>query len=101
MLVSLDTRIPLQSQQTMPNSIEIGQRTGYEQSIGILHETAIAHLGETEDALDDQERISTLARTFDLVVFFDFSAAESGLFRVALWWVKSSALGACALMTLV
>src|ERR1017187_3644052 len=54
---SLDARIPLQSQQSMANSIEIGQRTGHEQSIGILHETAIAHLGETEDALDDQERM--------------------------------------------
>jgi len=37
---------------------------------------------------------STLARTLDLVVFFAFSAFDSGLFRVPLWWVKSRALEA-------
>ena len=41
----------------MANHVQIGQRTGHEQSIGILHEPAIAHFGETEDALDDQERM--------------------------------------------
>ena len=56
-MASLDARIPLQSQQLTSNHVQIGQRTGHEQSIRILHETAVAHLGESEDALDDQERM--------------------------------------------
>ena len=52
---SLDARIPLQSKQSMPNHVQIGQRTGHEQSIGVLRETAVAHLGKTEDALDDAD----------------------------------------------
>ena len=54
---SLDARLPLQSQQFPANQIQIGQRTGYEQAIGILHQPAVAHLGKSEDALDDQERM--------------------------------------------
>ncbi len=44
---------------------------------------------------------STLARTLDFVVFFAHSAFESGWFRLPLWWVKSRALRACALMSSV
>ncbi len=52
---SLDARILLQSQQLTANHIQIGQGAGHEQPIGILHQTAVAHLGETEDTLDDEE----------------------------------------------
>ena len=34
---SLDGLIPLQFQQSTTNHVQIGQRTGHEQSIGILH----------------------------------------------------------------
>src|SRR6188474_934819 len=56
-LDSLEAGISLQSQQSTANHVQIGQRAGHEQSIGIFHEPAIAHLGETEDALDNQERM--------------------------------------------
>ena len=50
---SLDARTPLHSQQLTANHIQIRQGTGHERPIGILHETSVAHLGETKDALDD------------------------------------------------
>src|SRR4249920_3513526 len=54
---SQDARIPLQSHQSTANHVQIGQGTGHEQSIGVFLEPAVAHLSETKDALDDQERM--------------------------------------------
>ena len=41
----------------MANPVEIGQRAGHEQPIGIFLEPTVTHFGETEDALDDQKRM--------------------------------------------
>ena len=54
---SVDGLMPLQSQQSTTNHVQIGQRTSQEQSIGILHETAVAHLGETPQPFDDMEGV--------------------------------------------
>ena len=49
--------IPLQPQQLMANPVQIGQRAGHEQPIGIFLEPTVAHFSETEDTLDDQKRM--------------------------------------------
>lgn len=54
---SLGGLLPLQSQQSMPNHVQIGQRAGAEQAIGVFLQAAVAHLGETKDAFNDQERM--------------------------------------------
>src|SRR2546428_260324 len=53
----LDALRPLRSHQTVSNHVEICQRTGDEQAIRVFRNTAIAHLGEAEDALDDADRV--------------------------------------------
>src|SRR5215472_12822559 len=36
---------------------QIGQRAGHEQAVGVLCESAIAHLGEAEHPLNDPDRM--------------------------------------------
>ena len=50
----------LSKQQCSPHHVEIGQRTGDEQSVNVLGQTAVAHLSKAEDALDDQNRMLAL-----------------------------------------
>jgi hypothetical protein len=50
----------------------------------ILHEATVAHLGETEDALDDQEFMLDFASTFDFVVFFAYRTSGGVRSRAAL-----------------
>ena len=45
------------AQQRSSHHGQIGQRTGDEQPVGVLGDTAVAHLGETEEALDHQKRM--------------------------------------------
>src|SRR5712691_13434347 len=53
----LDALRPLQSHQAVSNHIQIRQRTRDEEPVRILRNTAIAHLGEAEDALDDADGV--------------------------------------------
>src|SRR5712691_9577842 len=53
----LDALRPLQSHQAVSHHVQIGERTGDEQAIRVLRDTAIAHLGEAEDALDDTDGV--------------------------------------------
>src|SRR6266702_822934 len=60
-----DALRPLQSHQAVSHHVQIGERTGDEQSIGVFRDPTIAHLGETEDAFDDADGVldpSTHAR---------------------------------------
>ncbi|KXK54720.1 MAG: hypothetical protein UZ07_CHB004002496, partial [Chlorobi bacterium OLB7] len=52
---SLDTPIPLDSEQVMPGHEEIGQGGHHEQAVAVLRQTSISHLGKAEHALDDEE----------------------------------------------
>src|SRR6266851_5765011 len=53
----VDALRPLQSHQAVSHHVQIGERTGDEQAIRVLRDTAIAHLGEAEDALDDADGV--------------------------------------------
>jgi hypothetical protein len=85
---------------------QIGQRADYDQAVGVLRQSAIAHLDKTEHPFDDPDGVFTpcfregrlLARTFDLVRFFARSVSSTTP-RWRWWrWVKSLALGAFYLM---
>src|SRR5712664_2093076 len=52
-----DALRPLSSEQMPARDVQIGQRTGYEQAVGVLRDAAIAHLGESEDALQNANRM--------------------------------------------
>ena len=52
---SLDAPRPWGSQQVVSGHEQIGQRTGHEQSVGVLLEPSVAHLHEAEDALEDAD----------------------------------------------
>ena len=47
-------------QQSPPNHIQIRQRARHEQPMRVLLEPFVTRLGETEDPLDDQERMFDL-----------------------------------------
>src|SRR6266849_10424658 len=51
---------PLSSEQMPARDVQIGQRTGHEQAIGVLRDAAVAHLGESEDALQNANRVLDL-----------------------------------------
>jgi hypothetical protein len=53
----LDALRPLHSHQTMSHHVQIGERAGDEQPIRVFRNTAIAHLGEAKDALDDADGV--------------------------------------------
>src|SRR5690554_850193 len=44
---------PLKAQQSPANHEDVGQRARHDQPVRILHQAAVAHFGEPEDALDD------------------------------------------------
>src|ERR1035437_5639476 len=89
-------------QQGSSHHVQIGQRTGDEQSVGILGHVAVAHLGKAEDALDDQKRMLTFGAHFRFVsILRALGRTDSGLLRLALAWVKSLALGASRRITSV
>src|SRR5215469_8740031 len=49
---------------------QIGQRAGYQQSVGVLLQPAIAHLGEAEHPLDDADRMFNPGPHFGLGAIF-------------------------------
>src|SRR5712691_1634402 len=53
----LDALRPLHSHQAVSHHVQIGERTGDEQPIRVFRNTAIAHLGEAKDALDDADGV--------------------------------------------
>src|SRR5512145_693173 len=53
----LDALRPLRSQQTASDHVEIGERASDEESMRVLRDAPIAHLGEAEDALDDADGV--------------------------------------------
>src|SRR6266704_6694837 len=53
----LDALRPLHSHQAVPHHVQIGERTGDEQPIRVFRNTAIAHLGEAKDSLDDADGV--------------------------------------------
>src|SRR3972149_5299987 len=57
LLLNLDALRPLQPQQSESDDVQIGQRAGYEQAMCVLLDAAVAHLGETEDSLDDADEV--------------------------------------------
>ena len=50
----------LTSEQVMPSHEDVRQGGHHEQSIAVLLEPSVAHLGKAEDALDDQEGVLDL-----------------------------------------
>jgi hypothetical protein len=50
------------SQERVSNEKDVGQRRGHEHAVAVLHEPAVAHLAETEDALDEPDPRSDRAR---------------------------------------
>ena len=48
----LDALRPLSSEQVVSGDEEVRQRAGDEEPMGVLGDTAVAHLGEAEHALD-------------------------------------------------
>src|SRR5581483_8173424 len=48
---------PLKSQQSTTHHIQIRQSTGDEEPVGILHDAAVANLGETEHTLEDADGV--------------------------------------------
>src|SRR5713101_4161206 len=55
-----DALRPLSSEQIPARDVQIGQRTDDEQVVGVLRDAAIAHLGESEDALQNANRVLDL-----------------------------------------
>ena len=45
------------AQQVAARDEQIGQSAGHQQTVGVLVEPAIAHLGEAEHPLDDPDRM--------------------------------------------
>src|SRR6266516_4108199 len=56
----LDALRPLNSEQVPARHEQIGQRTGHEQAIGVLRDAAVAHLVESEDALQNPNGVFDL-----------------------------------------
>src|SRR5512134_3585086 len=48
---------PLRSHQTASHHVEISERAGHEESMRVLRDAPIAHLGEAEDALDHADGV--------------------------------------------
>src|SRR5262252_2060090 len=55
-----DTLRLLQAQQTFPHDEEVRQGAGDDQSMGVLRQAAVTHLGEPEDAFDHADRMLDL-----------------------------------------
>ena len=53
----LDALRPWNSEQVVADDEQIGQRAGDEEAVRVLRDAAVAHLEETEDALDDADRM--------------------------------------------
>ena len=49
---------------------QIGQRSGHQQAMRVLRQTAIAQLGKAEHPLDDSDRMFNPGPHFGLVRFF-------------------------------
>jgi hypothetical protein len=60
---------------------QIDQGEHREGAIGVLGQATIANLGKAPDALEGQERSSTLERTLDLRRLVSLSASVNGLLR--------------------
>ncbi len=57
---SLDTLRLLQAEQVFAHHEKVRQRAGDDQPMCILHQAAVAHLGEPEDAFDHADRMLDL-----------------------------------------
>ena len=78
---------------------QIGQRAGYQHSVGVLLQPAIAHLGEAEHRLDDADRMFNPGPHFGLgAVFRSLDLIDDSAVAVARL-VKSRALGALSRIT--
>ena len=60
---------PRGSQQPSAHEVQIGQRTGDEQPMGVLFETPVADLGEMKDAFDDAKDVLDAAADLGLTRF--------------------------------
>ena len=54
---SMGAPLLLTSEQVMPSHEDVRQGGRHEQSIAVLLEPTVAHLGKAEDALDDKEGV--------------------------------------------
>jgi hypothetical protein len=50
--------------------VQVSEREAGIEAVMVLSESAVAHRGEPEDALQDAEGCPTFARTLDLLLFF-------------------------------
>src|SRR3989304_4649913 len=57
---SPDTLRPLRPHQLMPRHEQVGERTGHEQAMRILLQSAVTDLGEAEHPLDDTDAVLDL-----------------------------------------
>ena len=90
----------LSEQQRSSHHVQIGQRTGDEQSVGVLGHAAVAHLGKAEDALDDQKRMLALGAHLRFVSILGALGRRQRIIATRLAWVKSLASGATQRITL-
>ena len=105
--VVADTLRRLAAQQMPACDEQIGQRAGHEQTMRVLPQPAIAHLGKAEHPLDDPDRMfnpplsrgQALARTLDLVRFFARSISSTTPRWRYRRLTKSCAFGACCRIT--
>ena len=57
---------PCRSQQPSAHEVQIGQRTGDKEPVGVLFETPVADLGEMKDAFDDAKDVLDAAADLGL-----------------------------------
>ena len=57
---------PRRSQQASTDKVQIGQRTGDKEPVGVLFETPVADLGEMKDAFDDAKDVLDAAADLGL-----------------------------------
>src|SRR6266516_1428255 len=55
-----DALRPLSPEQMPARDVQIGQSTGHEQAMGVLRDAAVAHLVESEDALQNPNGVLDL-----------------------------------------
>ena len=78
---------------------QIGQRAGHDQAVGVLRQSAIAHLGEAEHPLDDPDRMFDPSPHFGLgAVFRPLDLIDNTAVAVAAV-DEIRAFGACSRIT--
>ena len=66
---------PCRSQEPSAHEVQIGERAGHEEPVGILLKAPITDLGEMEDALDDAKDVLDAVRIWDFTRFLARSAS--------------------------